>query len=645
MGNRYSLALSKYAFLHKDYLKSYIHEMPAEIRTHVRDVLNCEDIAMTLWVSYKTHGTVPMLVDRWAHEKSIITLNAASFISDQAKHLNVRHHCVNDFANRLSPLKQWLRPSLLYWKMVQPDYLKCGLQPAVDPEEAWMVNGTTSSGMVSSHLRTVVQKRQEWKNLVMYRTDGVVKKHLYEMLENTTSVAVNNDPCFFRGNFDDRVNCGEAKGICFFEIQDHSCGYDHFQSKFRSSQASIPPKYHDTYMSSDVVEVFPKSDEYYSQCSAILQLQRHFPDRKKLMMARNRFRKQEALVKCEWLEFVDNDSEQSSARSRLLPYAVRNKRFQYDKPREHDITLVTQASVDELDFWLYHSENWSGPISCCVYIQRIADISAAFKYMQRFQHFNQTTFHFSFGHNLKADAPKPANSLRNCALNYTNTEYVLLLDVDTIPMPGLYEKLTSLVLNSTEVKKALDNRTLLLLPSFEYTSEENQEKLGVGKDWVPASKEILINHIRGNKANSIQSSHLRTSSEHLGDAHYSEWLTNASASAFSIPQSSVGVQNVAESDQSACSFAPFVLGKREGLPFYWPVAGEVGKTLWLREASLLVHRFAVLRNYFVFQARSRSGNDVDERLTLAQTEEFELYLDERTHRSNNGNEGEPEPQI
>jgi hypothetical protein len=57
--NQYSLTLPCYAFVHRDYLDSYFTAMPAVIRETVATNFNCEDIAMSFWVSSQTDGRRP----------------------------------------------------------------------------------------------------------------------------------------------------------------------------------------------------------------------------------------------------------------------------------------------------------------------------------------------------------------------------------------------------------------------------------------------------------------------------------------------------------------------------------------------------------------------------------------------------------
>jgi hypothetical protein len=98
--NRYSLTLSRFAFVHQHYLRTYFDDMPPGIRATIDDRLNCEDIALSLWVSYQTNSSPPLLADYWAL-KTLVKLHSSSAISGTGDHKAVRDGCVTDFVQQL----------------------------------------------------------------------------------------------------------------------------------------------------------------------------------------------------------------------------------------------------------------------------------------------------------------------------------------------------------------------------------------------------------------------------------------------------------------------------------------------------------------------------------------------------------------
>ncbi|KAL7549615.1 hypothetical protein ACHAWF_012881 [Thalassiosira exigua] len=110
--NSYSMTLpSKAAFVHRDYLILYTAALPRAIYRHIDEHFECEDIAMSYFVSALTGGRPPLLADSWA--TSSLELYSRDGISWKVGHLDSRNKCVNDFAEYLglkegkqSPLEQ-----------------------------------------------------------------------------------------------------------------------------------------------------------------------------------------------------------------------------------------------------------------------------------------------------------------------------------------------------------------------------------------------------------------------------------------------------------------------------------------------------------------------------------------------------------
>lgn len=98
--NAYSISLTRYAFLHKDYLRLYTERLPRPIFDFVSKNFNCEDIAMSFFVSSLTEGEPPLLADYWA-VKSLVKLYSESMISNASEHKVQRDECVDSFAEQL----------------------------------------------------------------------------------------------------------------------------------------------------------------------------------------------------------------------------------------------------------------------------------------------------------------------------------------------------------------------------------------------------------------------------------------------------------------------------------------------------------------------------------------------------------------
>ena len=120
--NQYDMSLPRYCFLHRDYLNSYMTDLPRPIFQHVHEVLNCEDIAMSFWISHLTGGRPPLLADNWAI-KSMVKLYSPERISGTHGHKKLRDACVDSFAQQLG-LKGVLRKAIIYHH--EAPFFECG---------------------------------------------------------------------------------------------------------------------------------------------------------------------------------------------------------------------------------------------------------------------------------------------------------------------------------------------------------------------------------------------------------------------------------------------------------------------------------------------------------------------------------------
>lgn len=173
--NQYSLSLLRYCFIHRDYLNSYMKDMPRPIFDHVAEIFNCEDIAMSLWISSLTEGSPPLLADTWSM-KSLIKLYSPETISGTHGHKQLRDACVNSFSQQLG-LKGILKKATIEHK--EDPFFECGA-PGDDKAPAnWRV--------VDRHA-ALLTKIHHWKHL---KRGNVIKevsqlrmhmiRHAYEL--------------------------------------------------------------------------------------------------------------------------------------------------------------------------------------------------------------------------------------------------------------------------------------------------------------------------------------------------------------------------------------------------------------------------------------------------------------------------------
>lgn len=110
----YSMTLPRFCFLHRDYLHWYTTSMPQEIKDHITRKLNCEDLAMSIFVTKLTGGERPLMADHWARWSSL-ELQSHNEISNKKKHRAERSQCLNRFIDpigvrhsmTMGPSREW----------------------------------------------------------------------------------------------------------------------------------------------------------------------------------------------------------------------------------------------------------------------------------------------------------------------------------------------------------------------------------------------------------------------------------------------------------------------------------------------------------------------------------------------------------
>jgi glucuronyl/N-acetylglucosaminyl transferase EXT2 len=123
--NTYSITLSRFSFQHVDYITSYMEQMPAAIRDKVEKHFNCEDIALSLWVSACTNGQAPLLADFWAMGARY-KLPSPGAISATADHKQVRDECMEEFAEQLNLKNRLQVAEFVHTEDAYGGYFECG---------------------------------------------------------------------------------------------------------------------------------------------------------------------------------------------------------------------------------------------------------------------------------------------------------------------------------------------------------------------------------------------------------------------------------------------------------------------------------------------------------------------------------------
>ena len=115
-----------------------------------------------------------------------------------------------------------------------------------------------------------------------------------------------------------------------------------------------------------------------------------------------------------------------------------------------------------------------------IYINKIRDIKCSHSYQELFNNLENI---FS---EPRTYEQLPQNHLRNLAQLSCNSDYKLVVDIDMIPVPNMFERLSTLLVNS-----AISNKCALVVPIYEV---ENPEFV------LPATKSSLIKMVKSEKA-------------------------------------------------------------------------------------------------------------------------------------------------
>ena len=172
--NHYSLTLSRFCFLHRDYLHMYMTTLHKTIFAFVEEKMNCEDIAMSLFVSSKTQGKLPLLADLWAME-AMVKLKSTQKISDSSNHKSTRDFCVNSFAEILG-----LKGTNISF---QPETI-------VDSKTRnWFGVGVDRDEWTISE-DSQLRKRQLYNLLQSWEKEKIIRKKVAELMKGTVQEAL-----------------------------------------------------------------------------------------------------------------------------------------------------------------------------------------------------------------------------------------------------------------------------------------------------------------------------------------------------------------------------------------------------------------------------------------------------------------------
>lgn len=157
--NRYSISLPRYAFIHRDYMNWYMTDLPKSIFQRIHDNFNCEDIAMSFFISTYTNGRPPLLADFWAME-SMVKLYSEKRISGNKGHKSFRDSCVNDFATILG-----LKDKLQSAPVIYRNHTMFHAGDRYDENKNLQQQHQTSMTKKGTRQASFIKKIQQWHKL------------------------------------------------------------------------------------------------------------------------------------------------------------------------------------------------------------------------------------------------------------------------------------------------------------------------------------------------------------------------------------------------------------------------------------------------------------------------------------------------
>ena len=177
---------------------------------------------------------------------------------------------------------------------------------------------------------------------------------------------------------------------------------------------------------------------------------------------------------------------------------------------DHDVTLVTHITFDRVSRLPLLLSYWTGPVSVAIYTadEEIEELYNALNSSVMISERGKKNLavHVVFNHT----SVYPVNYLRNAALDYVTTPFVLLHDADFLPNFDCY----------SGIKKAIDEndminnkKTALVLPAFE--TVEQEVSLTALK-----SKQELLSLIRTKK---VRQFHIKVCAKAHSPTMYNKW--------------------------------------------------------------------------------------------------------------------------
>ena len=148
---------------------------------------------------------------------------------------------------------------------------------------------------------------------------------------------------------------------------------------------------------------------------------------------------------------------EAKLKRRVHPYYLN---YSYQSSDNNDVTLVTHTSMERLYMLETLYKYWEGPVSLVLYASD-AELREAKEHISSSPVLRDTK-RLALHVVSKSGKFYPYNYLRNIAIDYVNTPYIYMTDIDFLPRQGLYKY-------AKEAVKLIgdSNKRALIVPAFE----------------------------------------------------------------------------------------------------------------------------------------------------------------------------------
>eukprot|EP00980_Cylindrotheca_fusiformis_P013384 scaffold3410_cov141-Cylindrotheca_fusiformis.AAC.27 len=236
--------------------------------------------------------------------------------------------------------------------------------------------------------------------------------------------------------------------------------------------------------------------------------------------------------------------------------------------RKKELVLATHLSTYQFDSLLLQLKYWNGPASVAVYIGNLDDIHRFIDFIETHPNILQnTSFHLAL--ERTSELSFPTNILRKIAMEAVESEYIVAMDVEFVPLPAnCHDQLTT-ALTPVQNKNLRTLKKMYILPAFSMTSllgggNSTQQQAAM----LPTSKEQAVKMVEDGTLEPYSSPVERNKEDHQRIIQYDTWLKG--------PQEDPFAYSISISVEESKEFEPNVVGLKLGFPRYWEGTKSLG---------------------------------------------------------------------